>query len=201
MKKFVLLLILILNGQYYDAQLNNEFKHHSISIDFGSIRNRYIYPISNIRYQTPLIRNKFRFSSRLRSYGTLYLFTKDAYDMTSSAEYFICNNSNGFIFSAGLGLDWRIRLVNDIRSSASTSVEPLFLLNFQYSNSKSLMKIPIWNRFYTNGFSFTILPEYSFQLTSRMAIFTRYECGYLKHYSFSNSEWRQDLFIGLNVSL
>ena len=201
MKKCVLLLIFILYGQNYQAQLNNEFKHHSISIDFGSIRNRYIYPITNINYQTPPLKNKFRFSSRLRSYGTLYLFSKDAYDMTSIAECFVFNNSNGFIISAGLGFDCRIRLVNDVRSLASTSVEPLFMFNFQYSNSKLFMKIPLWTRLYSNGFSITILPEYSFQLTSQMAIFTRYECGYLKHYSFSNSEWRQDLFIGLNVSL
>ena len=108
------------------GQTKNSFDNHQLSIDFGSFRNRYLFPINNIRYCSPVF-SKFnlRFSTRIRSYGTLYFYSKIAYDITPVGEIYFTKNIRPVYFSAGFGFDTRIRLLNDERSQDKSSVEPL----------------------------------------------------------------------------
>jgi len=49
--------------------------------------------------------------------------------------------------------------LNDIRSTATTSVEPLVALSANGNFEKWNFRAPLWTRFYSNGIAFTILPE------------------------------------------
>ena len=60
--------------------------------------------------------------------------------------------------------------------------------------------VPLWSRFYSNGFSLTILPEASYQLNNRFSLFLRNEISYLTLFNISDCEWRQDLFVGTQFS-
>lgn len=183
------------------AQENDFFTKQRISADFGSFRNRYLFPITNIKYTSPLIkRMNITFSGRLRSYGTLYFFTKTAYDFTPMAEYHFTQNNKSVYFTAGAGLDARIRLLKDERSTAESSAEPFLIIALHGNYNRLKFSAPCWTRFYTNGISLSVLPEIQYVFTEKISVFLRYELSYLKIYKNISHEWRQDSFIGTSVS-
>jgi len=182
------------------GQEKNSFTNHQLSVDFGSFRNRYLYPITDIQYSSPVLQKvNLKFSARLRSYGTLYFYSKSAYDFTPLVEYYFTKKIKPLYFSAGIGLDTRIRIINDDRSEATSSAEPIISMTLHGNFLKLSFNAPFWTRFYSNGISFTLLPEASFQIGKRFSIFVRYELSYLTIYKASTHEWRQDNFIGTRI--
>jgi hypothetical protein len=198
-KTFVIILFLSI-CQYLPAQEKSILSNHQLSVDFGSFRNRYLYAITDISYRTPELKKvNLKFSLRLRSYGTLYFFSRSAYDITPIAEYYFTKTIKSVYFSAGIGLDARIRLVHDVRSEAVSSAEPLVSMALHCNYKRFFIDLPLWTRFYSNGISFALLPEISYQLGKRFSIFGRYELSYLSIYKASTHEWRQDCFIGTGI--
>jgi hypothetical protein len=196
MRKLFLLCFLV-NSFIYGQETNSVIKN-SLSIDFGSLRNRYIYPKTDIGFTSSLNKAKnFRVNARLRSYGTLYFFSKSAYDFTPILEYYSSKTEKPIYFSVGIGLDARIRLVNDNRSTAKSSVEPLVNLAFHGDYKKVSYSIPLWTRWYTNGMSYAILPQLNWKFNEKNALFIRYELTYLRISKNISSEWSQDIFVGL----
>lgn len=194
MKKYTLIIILCSACQLFYGQ--DKFSNHQLTADFGSFRNRYLYPITDLKYRSPVWeKTNLQFSLRIRSYGTLYFYSKSSYDITPLAEYYSFKN-NPIYFSAGMGLDSRIRLVKDIRSEAVSSVEPLISLTLHGNYKKLGFNVPFWTRFYSNGISYTLLPEASCKIGNRVSVFIRYELSFLKVYKIAAREWRQDSFIG-----
>lgn len=199
MRKY-LAIISFLICQSSFGQEKNSFTNHQLSVDFGSFRNRYLYPITDIQYSSPVLQKvNLKFSARLRSYGTLYFYSKSAYDFTPLAEYYFTKTIKPIYFSAGIGLDTRIRIINDDRSEATSSAEPIISMTLHGNFKKLSFNAPLWTRFYSNGISFTLLPEASFQIGKRFSIFVRYELSYLTIYKASTHEWRQDNFIGTRI--
>lgn len=200
MRKFlpIFLFILIFSPSY--GQENASLSKHQFSVDFGSFRNRYLYPITNLQYRSPLLNEvNLKFSARLRSYGTLFFYSRSSYDFTPIAEYYFTKTRNPIYFSAGIGVDTRIRLVNDERSQARSSAEPLISLTVHGNHKKLSFNAPLWTRFYSNGLSFSLLPEASYQIGKYSSIFLRYELSYLSVYKELTQEWRQDSFIGAHI--
>lgn len=182
------------------GQEKENLSKHQLSVDFGSFRNRYLYPITDLQYRSPLLKKvNLKVSTRLRSYSTLFFFSKGSYDFTPLAEYYFIKTIKPIYFSAGVGLDTRIRLVNDERSEATSSAEPLISLTIYGIYKKLSLKIPYWTRFYSNGISFSLLPETSYQIGKRFSLFLRYELSYLSVYKVSTHEWRQDCFFGTHI--
>ena len=183
----------------YGQEKDNLFKHQ-LTVDFGSFRNRYLYPITDLQYRSPLIKKaNLKFSTRLRSFGTLFLYSNSSYDLTTLAEYYFTKKIKPMYFSAGVGADTRLRFVNDERSEATSSAEPLISITIHGNYKKINFNTPYWTRFYSNGVSFTLLPEASYQIGKRISLFLRYELSYLTIFKVSNHEWRQDCFIGAYV--
>lgn len=195
----ILLLIASLALSYFSfGQEKNSIANHSISADFGSYRNKYLFPITNITYQSPVF-SKFnlKFSGRLRSYGTLYFLSNSAYDITPMLSYYTQSEKpTSLYFSGGIGLDTRIRLVNDERSFAVSSAEPLFALGIHSKVKKFHFQLPIWMRFYSNGNSLSILPEITFQVADRFTIYVRDELTRLSIPKLNSAELRHDIFVG-----
>ena len=200
MKKYIIIVLLSSILQPLFGQEKDNLSRHQLSVDFGCFRNRYLYPITDLKYSSPILKKvNLKFSGRLRSYGTLFFYSKSSYDFTPLAEYYFTKTIKPIYFSAGLGLDARIRLVNDERSEARSSAEPLVSLAI-HGNYKNLsFNAPLWTRFYSNGISFSVLPEASYQIGNRFSIFLRYELNYLSVYKVSTHEWRQDCFIGTHI--
>ena len=200
MIRFAFWVITFLHLSISFAQDKDNLSKHELSVDLGSFRNRYLYPITDLKYGSPLLNNiNLKFSVRLRSYGTLYFFSKSAYDLTPLAEYYFSKTIKPIYFSAGIGLDTRIRLVNDKRSKATSSAEPFISLAIHCNYKKLSISTSLWTRFYSNGISITLLPEASYQIGKHFSIFLRYELSYLTIYKVSTHEWRQDCFIGTHV--
>jgi hypothetical protein len=201
MRKHLFTFLFLLISTTLFGQENDVFTNHQLSIDFGSIRNTYFYPITNIKYSSPILKKaNFTFSARLRSYGSLLFYSKSAYDITPYTEYFFNATKRPFYFSVGIGFDTRIRLVNDSRSEAKSSIEPMISLTAYGKFKRFSFNVPLWTRFYSNGFSLTILPEGSYQLNKRFSLFLRNEISYLTLFKISDNEWRQDFFIGTHFS-
>lgn len=200
MKNTIHLLFVLIVSFSANSQTNSLNKH-SLSLDFGSIRNRYVYPMNSLTYQSPVF-TKFRinFSLRLRSYGTWYLFSKSAYDFTPIAKIYLKDEKSKLNYFAGLGVDSRIRLVNDERADVSSSAEPIVALGMTGNFKKVSFSLPQWTRFYSNGISFSVLPEGSFHFSEKFSAFARYELSYLSVYKNLTREWRQDCFIGVKYS-
>ena len=195
-----ILFVLIISPSY--GQEKDNLSKHQLSVDFGSFRNRYLYPITDLKYSSSILKKvNLKFSTRLRSYGTLLFYSKSSYDFTPLAEYYFTKTIKPIYFSAGVGIDTRIRLVNDERSEATSSAEPLISLAIHGNYKKLSFNIPLWTRFYSNGISFSLLPEASYQIGKRFSIFLRYELNYLSVYKVSTHEWRQDCFIGTHILL
>lgn len=182
------------------GQEADNLSKHQLSLDFGSFRNRYLYPMTDLKYNSPLLKKiNLNFSARLRSYGTLFFYSKSSYDFTPIAEYYFTKIIKPIYFSAGVGIDTRIRLVNDERSEATSSAEPLISLTIHGNYKKLSYTAPLWTRFYSNGISFTVMPEALYQIGKRFSLFVRYEMSYLSIYKASTHEWRQDSFIGTHI--
>jgi hypothetical protein len=201
MKKILLLAIILWNSNLLFSQENRAFSQHELSVDFGSLRNRYVFPMTDIRYKTPVLSKiPFQFSVRMRAYGTLFFVSKTAYDFTPIAEYLFKKESSTYYFTAGLGFDSRLRFVNDIRSTATTSVEPLVALSANGNFEKWNFRTPLWTRLYSNGIEFTILPEASYRINENIGLFGRYEWSLLSFYGIKSHEWRRDLFVGVSFN-
>jgi hypothetical protein len=201
-RKYLIILLLLIICPLSYGQEKNIFSNHQLSVDLGSYRNRYLYPITDLEYGSPVIRKiNVRLSLRLRSYSTLYFFSKSAYDITPLAEYYFTKAVKPIYFSAGIGLDARIRLVHDNRSAAGSSAEPLVSLTFHGNYKRFFFDMPLWTRFYSNGISFALLPEASVQISKRFSILIRYELSFLDIYRASVHEWRQDCFTGTSILL
>ena len=200
MRKLFFLCFIVSN--FIHAQEQNSLSKNTISVDFGSLRNRYIYPKTDIIFTSSLIKSSaFRVSARLRSYGTLYFFSKSAYDVTPLVEYYFSKTEKPLYFSAGIGLDTRIRLVNDSRSTSTSSVEPLLSLALHGNYKKVSYSLPLWTRWYSNGMAYTILPQINWNLSKKNALFVRYEMNFLRISKNVSNEWNQDVFVGLKRSL
>lgn len=196
MKKFILnsFLFLVVSSSFSQK---DDLNNHELSFDFGSYRNRYAFAMTNITYATPLF-SKFNLkaSARLRSYGTLYFYSNSAYDFSPQLNYYSVKEPTKFYFSAGIGCDVRLRLVNDERSLAVSSAEPIVQVGIHSQLSKFNFHLPIWSRFYSNGLSITALPEVNFQVSKRIGIYLRDEVGLLSIYQNGGHEWRHDIFVG-----
>ncbi len=194
-----LLFVLIVSFSAYSQTIS--MNKHSVSLDFGSVRNRYVYPMNSLTYQSPVF-TKYRidFSVRLRSYGTWYLFSKSAYDFNPIAKLYLKDEKSILNYFVGLGVDARIRLVNDERADVSSSTEPIVALGMIGNFKKVSFSLPQWTRFYSNGISFSVLPEGSFHFSEKFSAFARYELSYLSVYKNQTHEWRQDCFIGVKYS-
>jgi hypothetical protein len=188
----VMMLLCIISLSY--AQEKQQVKS-TISTDFGSYRNRYLYPITNVTY-TNSLRKELLFSARIRSYGTLFYFSKTAYDLTPIIEHSLINNSNWKLY-AGLGADLRLRLEKDRRGTQATSMEPLLSISPYFYRSKLIFKTPLWTRFYTNGIGFTLIPEIKYQFHSQWSVYGRYELSYFTNYQQDNYQFQRDCFIGI----
>lgn len=200
MKKLLSLILFISVFFPSHGQEKDNLSKHQLAVDFGSFRNRYLYPITDLKYSSPLLKKaNLRFSARLRSYGTLFFYSKNSYDFTPIAEYYFIKKTNLLYFSVGLGLDTRIRLIHDERSIATSSVEPLISFTIHGNYKKIYFNTPIWTRFYSNGISFSLLPEISYQIGKRFSLFLRYEMSSLSIYNPSTYEYRQDNFIGTHI--
>ncbi len=197
-----LFLLCILASNFIHSQEQNSLKKNSVSVDFGSLRNRYIYPKTDINFTSSLIKSSaIRVSARLRSYGTLYFFSKTAYDVTPLVEYYFSKTEKPIYFSAGVGLDARIRLINDSRSTATSSLEPLVSLALHGNYKKVSYSLPLWTRWYINGISYTILPQINWRLNEKNALFVRYELNYLRISKNVSNEWSQDVFFGFKKNI
>jgi hypothetical protein len=200
MKKLFPLILFVLTFSSSYSQVNDNLFKHELSLDFGSFRNHYLYPITDLKYNSPLLKKmNLKFSARLRSYGTLFFYSKSSYDFTPLVEYYFTKTIKPIYFSACVGIDTRIRLVNDERSEATSSAEPLISLTIHGHHKNFSFNTPFWTRLYSNGISFTLLPESSYQIGKRFSIFFRYELSYLSFYKVSTREWRQDSFIGTHI--
>ena len=171
----------------------------TISTDFGSYRNRYLYPITNVTYATSL-RNELLFSARIRSYGTLLYFSKTAYDITPILEYKWVDKSAWKLYT-GIGADLRLRLDKDSRGTQASSMEPLVTVTPYFYKTKWILKTPLWTRFYTNGIGFTLLPEIKYQFHSGWSVYGRYELSYLTNYQKDNYQFQRDCFIGIQKKI
>lgn len=175
----------------------DELNNHELSIDFGSYRNRYVFAMTNINYATPLFSEfNLKASARLRSYGTLYFYSNSAYDFTPQLNYYSVKEPTKFYFSAGIGCDVRLRFVKDERSLAVSSAEPVLQVGLHSQLTKFNFHLPIWSRFYSNGLSFTALPEVNFQVSKQIGMYLRDEVSLLSIYQNGGHEWRHDIFIG-----
>jgi hypothetical protein len=201
MSKWIFWLWFLLLGVPAFGQSDDRLSQHQLSADWGSYRNRYLYPITDIQYRSPVLdRVKLRFSARLRAYGTLFFVSRSAYDLTPLAEYCFAADKR-FYFSAGIGMDVRIRLVNDVRSEAKSSAEPLMSVAIHGHHQRFAFDLPLWTRLYANGINFTLLPEASYQIGKRVGLFLRYELSRPSIYGIRSYQWRQDCFVGAHIGL
>ena len=151
MKKHLTIIIFTYILHPVFGQEKDNLSKHQLSVDFGSFRNRYLYPITNLKYSSPLLQKvNLKFSTRLRSYGTLFFYSKSSYDFTPLVEYYFTKTIKRIYFSAGVGLDTRIRLVNDERSDATSSAEPLISLSIHHCRLVIFLNIQISRCLYFN---------------------------------------------------
>ena len=83
------------------GQEADNLSKHQLSLGFGSFRNHYLYPMTDLKYNSPLLKKvNLIFSARLRSYGTLFFYSKSSYDFTPLAEYYFAKTIKPIYFSA-----------------------------------------------------------------------------------------------------
>ncbi len=193
----LLIFFALLIPEFTFAQESESLTQHKITFDFGSFRNRYAYAMNNVQYISPIFTAKhIRVSARLRSYGTWFVFSKIAYDLTPIAEIVFSETTRPLYFSAGIGADIRLRILNDERSEAVSSAEPLLSISANGQLGKFDYQVPLWTRFYSNGISFALLPEARWNFKQKWNAFLRYELSYLSIYGGESHEWRRDCFVG-----
>ena len=189
----ILLGVLTMGRGFSQAPLSG----HELEFDMGSLRNRYLYPNTDVRYRSPELADRpLRLSFRLRSYGTLFVYSRSSYDLTPLAEYSFPESPAGARWSAGIGLDGRVRLSQDSRSDAVSSAEPLLSGAYTGRYRRFAYTAPLWTRFYDNGIAFTVLPEVAYAFTAT-SLFVRYELSFLQFYGDGTHEWRRDLYLGM----
>lgn len=206
MKKllYISLTVLALNQVQAQNLINSDkrnfLQNHTVTVDIGSIRLKYPYAMTEIGYSSPLLKKvNLKFSGRIRSYGTWFFYSKSGYDITPTIEYYFTKKLKPVYFSVGVGLDTRIRLSNDERSKATTSAEPIIIGGIHGRYKNFTYSVPIWNRYYSNGISFSFLPEVAYQVSPRLSIFFKYELNLLALYKPSSFEVQQDCFIGTHI--
>lgn len=197
MKKIAItccILMIAFSGFTQDTLSTRELR-----FEIGSYRNKYLYPISNIKYYSNLLTNvNLNFSTELRCYGSWYIIHEDAYDLTPIVQYYFTNEASPFNASAGVGLNARLRMVNDVRSEAESSVEPLVNISLYSYVKQCTFHIGNWARFYANGIAYTFLPEFNYTFDNGFGIVCRYELTYLKIYNTDVNDWQRDCFFGVN---
>ncbi len=200
MKKSLAALLFVGMLSAFAQMASAQSDKHVISLDFGSLRNRYAFAMNNVRYDSPALTSKnISVHARLRCYGTWFLYSHIAYDVTPWAEYPLLKNEDRFSLTAGLGADIRLRFLNDTRSESVSSAEPFVAVTSRFTINKFGMEVPLWTRFYSNGISLALQPQFHFDVSERLAVFARYELTYLTVYGGVTSEWRQDSFIGASM--
>jgi hypothetical protein len=201
MKK-VLILLLFLSPCIVSAQ-ENLHGDKSISFDFGSWRNRYWYPISDLQFRNnELFKSYWGIDMRFRSYGSWFLTGLKSMDFTMIGKLEFIQPNPGSRFWIGVGVDVRLRNNNDVRSSEVNSAEPLLMMEWQKEFGKNfVLRVPLWSRWYSNGMSLTLLPAAEYNMNKRWCLFTRFEGTWLNIRHQKDSEWRRDLFFGLRMQL
>lgn len=194
MKFNILVIMLLCIFSFGYAQENKQLKS-TISTDVGSYRNRYFYPLTNVIYTTTF-KNDLLFSARFRSYGTLFYYSKTAYDLTPILEYKWLDKSTWKLYT-GIGFNLRLRLDRDSRGNQASSLEPIVSISPYFRNAKWVIKSPLWTQFYVNGIGVTILPQINFSLTEKWSVFGRYEFSFIQQYKTSNRQFQQDCFVGI----
>jgi len=112
-------ILLFLSLQIYANDINQQ----ELSLFWGSIRLPYSVFASGIDYKLDhIMATDFSLESRLKSWGTPYIFSLSSFD-TELAILF-GTKINSIKIDAGLGYEIRARLYVDERSSASTSYAP-----------------------------------------------------------------------------
>lgn len=198
--KNLIVLLAILTSSTCVAQEKDALSQNKLSLDFGSFRNRYAFAINNVSYTSRIVTGiNLRGNIRLRSYGTWFVFSKIAYDITPVAEIVFSDQTKPFYLSAGLGADIRLRILADERSSAENSAEPLLIVQANGTIGKFSYTVPAWTRFYSNGISIAVLPQFNWKFSKKCSAFLRYELAFLSVYGGSTKEWRQEDFIGLSL--
>ncbi|MBK8807040.1 MAG: hypothetical protein IPO21_10485 [Bacteroidales bacterium] len=189
------------NADYKISNKTSATKNHTIQISFGSFRNSYFYPMTNLGYQYEIInKHRFRTSANLRSYGTLFFFTKSAYDISQLTELNILHKkSNSLGLFLGLGIDCRLRLVKDERSTARSGVEPIISIVPEFQNEHILFRIPFQTAFYSNGLALRIIPEFGYNINKVWQLYISYGMSYYTIYQTKANEWRRDSFLGVRM--
>lgn len=164
-------------------------------IAIGSLRNRYPYPVTDLLFNTGIIRSRLQIYSRLRAYGIRSIFGGHNYDVTvyGIAHWSITSETD---FYAGGGAELMLRLNNDDRSQATSGVQPLLVMGMNCNKSKFGFNLPIWTRLYANGISVSALPETSYSIGQHFELFLRFELSYLAVYGGASHEWRYDSMVG-----
>jgi hypothetical protein len=206
MKKllYITMFIWVLNPAQAQNMVNSDkrnfLQNHTLTVDLGSLRMKYPYAITEIGYSSPLLKKvNLKFSGRIRAYGTWYFYSKSGYDITPTIEYYFTKTLKPVYFSVGVGLDARIRLSNDERSEAKTSAEPIIIAGIHGRYKNFTYSMPWWNRFYSNGISFSFLPQVAYQVSPRLSLFFRYELNLLTIYKPGSFEVQQDCFLGTHI--
>ena len=195
MIKFSLFIQLLLCVFSICYSQENQLGKSTMSTDFGSYRNRYLYPITNLKYTTS-IKNDWLVSVRVRSYGTLFYFSKTAYDITPMIEYKVIDRQTWKLYT-GIGSDVRLRFEKDIRGTQESSVEPMLSISPYFYKKQWVFNSPLWTRIYSNGIGLTILPEIKYQFHPSWCVYGRYELSYFTVYRTDNSQVQRDCFIGI----
>lgn len=113
-------ILLFLPLQIYADDINQQ----ELSLFWGSIRVPYSVFASGIDYKLDhIMATDFSLESRLKSWGTPYIFSLSSFDTELAILY--GTKINTIKIDAGLGYQIRSRLYVDERSSASTSYAPL----------------------------------------------------------------------------
>jgi hypothetical protein len=76
----------------------------------------------------------------------------------------------------------------------------IFLQNQIQNYKKVSYSVPLWTRWYTNGISYTILPQINWELNEKNALFIRYEMNFLRISKNVSKEWNQDVFFGFTLN-
>ncbi len=202
MKRNIFLTTLIILTSHSFSQDLNQYNSSYLYFDIGSLRNKYLYPITNIKYSfSTLSPFEVDMSVRLRSYGTLFIYSNSAYDLSLLAEYQIPINVHNIHVSAGLGMESQIRLTKDLRSDVKSGITPILSLNFELKYNLVEMNVACWSRLYSNGIGLTLMPELSFSLSKQISMYMRYEVSNYLIYNSMTNEWQKDLFIGTRIKI
>lgn len=173
--------------------------HGRAGLALGSHLVRYPYPLTDISCRLVIFKGKFLFDTRLRAYGIKSIVNGRNYDLTAYIHK-VRAWTNNLTFYYGAGAELMLRSNGDDRSQATSGVLPMIMGGSMYYKKKIYVNVPMWAKFYGNGFSLTVLPEPSYKITDDVMLFLRYELGILVLYNGSSHEWRHDAMVGAYYS-